>query len=150
MTERSFTSYKAANAYAKQLAKKRGGVRLVRKGSEYIVKLVASSGTSVHVKPAHPSLNPETQQTGTSIPSVPLPFKSSDTGRLCVDCGGVISHARVVAMPTVSRCVKCQSAFEHSYDTRPHINEGIAGTRDEIKKMRGQLWGDMRNRGRGR
>lgn len=29
------------------------------------------------------------------------------------------------------------------------INEGIAGTRDENKKMRGQLWGDMRNRGRG-
>jgi hypothetical protein len=30
------------------------------------------------------------------------------------------------------------------------VDEGIAGTREENKKMRGQLWGDMRNRGRGR
>lgn len=34
--------------------------------------------------------------------------------------------------------------------TKQYINEGIAGTREENKKMRGQLWGDMRNRGRGR
>lgn len=33
--------------------------------------------------------------------------------------------------------------------TKQYINEGIAGTRDENKKMRGQLWGDMRNRGKG-
>jgi hypothetical protein len=30
------------------------------------------------------------------------------------------------------------------------VDEGIAGTREENKKMRGQLWGEMRNRGRGR
>lgn len=29
-------------------------------------------------------------------------------------------------------------------------NDGFGGTREENKKMRGQLWGDMRNRGRGR
>lgn len=28
------------------------------------------------------------------------------------------------------------------------VDDGIAGTREENKKMRGQLWGDMRNRGR--
>lgn len=30
------------------------------------------------------------------------------------------------------------------------INEGIAGTREENKKMRGQVWGEMINRSRGR
>ena len=30
------------------------------------------------------------------------------------------------------------------------LDEGIAGSREDNKKMRGQLWGDMRNRGRGR
>lgn len=149
MTERSFTSYKAANAYAKQLAKKRGGVLLVRNGSEYIVKLVASTNSSSHEKPEHLSLAPKTHQTDPSIPSTSLPTKSKKIDRLCVECGVVIPPARVVAIPTVSRCVKCQSAFENSHDTRPHIDEGIAGTRDENKKMRGQLWGDMRNRGRG-
>lgn len=33
---------------------------------------------------------------------------------------------------------------------KQYVNEGIAGTRDENKKMRGQLWGDMRNRSKGR
>lgn len=150
MTERSFTSYKAANAYAKQLAKKRGGVRLVRNGSKYIVKLVASSDITAQVKPERLSPDPKAQQPAPSTPSVSLPIKSAGKDHLCVECGVVISNARVVAMPTVSRCVKCQSAFEHSHDTRQHINEGIAGTRDENKKMRGQLWGDMRNRGRER
>jgi RNA polymerase-binding transcription factor DksA len=68
---------------------------------------------------------------------------------LCVDCGANIPSSRVEAVPTVSRCIKCQSEFEHTHDTRPHINEGLPGTRDENKKMRGRLWGDVRNRGRG-
>jgi len=34
--------------------------------------------------------------------------------------------------------------------TKQYINEGIAGTRDENKKMRGQLGGDMLKRSRGR
>jgi hypothetical protein len=149
MTERAFTSYKAATAYAKQLAKKHGGVRLVRNGSEYIVKIIATSGASAHVKPERLSLHPKTYPTDPSTPSVFVPIKSAAEDRLCVECGVVIPQTRVVAVPTVSRCIKCQSAFEHSHDTRPHINEGLAGTRDENKKMRGQLRGDMRNRGRG-
>ena len=153
MTARSFTSYKAASAFAKQMAKERkGAVRLVRRASEFIVEVKLSAGTPAHVKlqPEHLSIEPETRQIDPPRSPAPGSIKTAAHARLCVDCGDVIPLARIKAAPTVFRCIKCQSAFEHTHDTRPRINEGIAGTRDENKKMRGQLWGDMRNRGRGR
>jgi len=70
--------------------------------------------------------------------------------RLCSDCGISIPPERINAVPDITRCIKCQNDFEMHHDTRPRINEGLAGTRDAHKKMRGKLWGDMRNRGRGK
>lgn len=153
MTERSFKSFKDASAFAKRMAKERKGVvRLIRHASEFIVQVTFSAGAPVHVKPEpeRPSHDPKTHPADQPTPSSSRSIKSAAYDRLCVDCGVVIPHARVEATPSVSRCVKCQSTFEHTHDTRPRINEGLAGTRDENKKMRGQLWGDMRNRGRGR
>lgn len=79
----------------------------------------------------------------------PAPVAAANE-RLCIECGVVIPPGRVKAVPTVSRCMKCQESFEQNHDTRRRIDEGLAGTREGHKKMRGQLWGDMRNRGRGR
>jgi len=70
---------------------------------------------------------------------------------ICSKCGGSGANGG---------CTKCDgtgwvkgiSEFKKSSSSCAtwSINEGIAGTREENKKMRGQLWGDMRNRGRGR
>jgi RNA polymerase-binding transcription factor DksA len=70
--------------------------------------------------------------------------------RLCSDCGIEVPPERIHAAPDVKRCFKCQNNFEMHHDTRPRIDEGLAGTREEHKKMRGQLWGDMQSRGRGK
>lgn len=40
--------------------------------------------------------------------------------------------------------------LKYKGNTSYKIDEGIAGSREDNKKMRGQLWGDMRNRGRGK
>ncbi|MGH8670803.1 MAG: TraR/DksA C4-type zinc finger protein [Burkholderiales bacterium] len=74
---------------------------------------------------------------------------SASDARLCVECGDVIPPACIVATPTVTRCVSCQSKFELAHDTRRRVDEGLGGTREDHKKMRGQLRSDMRNRGRG-
>jgi len=61
--------------------------------------------------------------------------------RLCIDCGKSIPEGR-----NDPRCLPCKTLYEKSHDTRPKINEGIAGTREENKKMRGGLYGDMLRR----
>lgn len=156
MTEhsvRSFATFVEASAFAKQMAKEhKAAVRLVRRANEFIVE-----GTFPAELPGQ--VEPETKQHHPGAKKCPpAPATRPDPGlvksptvdaRLCIDCGAVIPPARVKAVPSVARCVKCQSAFEHTHDTRPHINEGLPGTRDENKKMRGQLRDDMRNRGRG-
>lgn len=68
---------------------------------------------------------------------------------LCIDCQKKIPEARLAISPNAVRCVSCQSAFEKTHDTRPKINEGLAGTREENKRMRGQIWGEIRGRSRG-
>lgn len=149
----SFTSFATASAFAKRMAQEhKATVRLVRRSNEFFVEGTFPADAFSHVEPKseQPPLGAETPPTNSDAPSNSGPAKSVTCARLCIECGATIPHARVVAVPTVSRCVKCQSEFEHTHDTRPHINEGLGGTRDENKKMRGQLWGDMRNRGRGR
>lgn len=66
---------------------------------------------------------------------------NSEYLRLCIDCGKSIPTGR-----NDPRCVPCKTLYEKSHDTRPKINEGIAGTREENKKMRGGLYGDMLRR----
>ncbi len=70
--------------------------------------------------------------------------------RLCSACGMEIPPERINVTPGATRCIKCQNDFELHHDTRPKIDEGLAGTREGHKKMRGQLWAEMRNRGRGK
>ncbi len=149
----SFASFADASEFAKRMAREhKAVVRLVRRANEYIVEGTFPADDSLHVEsePERFHLGATTTTVDSVIPPSSASVKSVADVRLCVECGVVIPHARVVAVPTVARCVKCQSEFEHTHDTRPHINEGLAGTRDENKKMRGQLWRDMRNRGRGR
>lgn len=59
--------------------------------------------------------------------------------KLCLICGYSLA-------PNSSSSHYCKCQRHTNYG----INEGIAGTREENKKMRGQLWGDMRSRGRGK
>lgn len=68
--------------------------------------------------------------------------------RPCADCGCPIPAARLAVSPNAGRCINCQNNFERVHDTRRKIDEGIAGTREENKHMRGQLRSEMRNRGR--
>jgi len=63
----------------------------------------------------------------------------ASNNKICPICGYSL-------LPTSSSSQYCKCQRQTSYG----INEGIAGTREENKKMRGQLWGDMRNRGRGK
>ena len=76
------------------------------------------------------------------------PIGSED--RLCVDCGELIPKARVAAVPDVQRCTKCQSLVERRDPaiTKRKIDEGLAGSRDDNKKMRARQWGDMMSRHR--
>jgi len=147
----SFPSFVDASAFAKRMAQEhKAVVRLVKRANEFIVEGAFPTETPHHVEPESLPIydkgSPETLATSHNPESI----ESVTDARLCIECGAVIPQARVIAVPTVSRCVKCQEEFERTHDTRQHINEGLAGTRDENKKMRGQLWGDMRNRGRGR
>jgi len=147
----SFAFFVDASAFAKRMAQEhKAAVRLVRRANEFIVEGAFPTDTTDNIEPESIPIDanssPENLPTSPSSESV----ESATDARLCIECGVVIPRARVVAVPTVSQCVKCQGEFERTHDTRPHINEGLAGTRDENKKMRGQLWGDMRNRGRGR
>lgn len=154
MTTRSFTTFAEASAFARNFAReKSASVRIMRRGLEFVVESGVSfdapairqpkSGRTTSAPPPRPPQKPKTSW-------VPLCVDIPGDARLCIDCGSIIPAERVKAVPSVSRCIKCQSSFEQSHNTRPHIDEGLPGTRDGHKKMRGQLWGDMRNRGRGR
>lgn len=68
--------------------------------------------------------------------------------RVCVECGRFIPAARIELIPTALRCAGCESMAEKSSDFHRYVDEGIAGSRDEHKKMRARDWGDMRKRGR--
>jgi len=70
---------------------------------------------------------------------------NSDDLRLCIDCGKYIPIGR-----NDPRCVPCKTLYEKSHDTRPKIDEGIAGTREANKKMNARQWGEMVNRGKGK
>jgi len=66
----------------------------------------------------------------------------------CVDCDAQIPMARVQAIPNVIRCSTCQEKLErlHPELIERHVDEGLAGTREGHKKMRGKLYSDMRKR----
>lgn len=176
MAQTRFTSFARASAFAKTLARRRGQLVRVRKdGAEWVMESVGQShprvpqveNTEERIPPpasAPPSAPtraqsvsaPSTRSLGRSAAPLAqarpakVPRQLAPGERICVDCSGVISAQRVKATPGSIRCIGCQSKFESTHDTRARIDEGIAGTRKENKRMRGQLWGDMRNRSRGR
>lgn len=75
----------------------------------------------------------------------------SDKDKCCIDCGKIIPKERLDAKPNATRCVKCQSNIEKEKGFKRSIkeNDGIAGSREDNKKMRARDWGDMRRRSRG-
>ncbi len=47
---------------------------------------------------------------------------------ICVDCGDPIPEPRLEAMPTASRCVKCQEAHERRKNATGYTGLGYRGT----------------------
>jgi RNA polymerase-binding transcription factor DksA len=70
------------------------------------------------------------------------------TGSLCHECGQAIPVIQLEMDPNTIYCLGCQS--RSAGGSRYFIDEGIAGTREENKRMRARLWGEMRSRGRGK
>lgn len=70
------------------------------------------------------------------------------TTRPCSECGQAIPEARLLKVPDARFCVACQEKYERTHDTRPHIDEGLAGSREDHKRMRAKQWGDMARRSR--
>ena len=136
MNEKVFDTFKEANEYAKLLVRNGSkGVRLTHlEGKFKVIGIVPEHSLQTHT--------PEPHNLTTNHPD-----HYEDTDRLCVDCYKAIPEERLSIAPNTIRCVSCQSNYEKTHDTRPRINEGIAGTREENKKMRGQVWGEIRNRG---
>lgn len=66
----------------------------------------------------------------------------------CSDCGAPIPDARVRNNPDCKRCVRCQKAYEKDNPslTERKIDEGLAGSREDHKRMRGNQMSDMRKR----
>ena len=68
--------------------------------------------------------------------------------RICLTCTNPISASRLNVVPHALRCAKCQSLVEKNIDYHQYIDEGLAGTREAHKHMRGGLLSDMIKRGK--
>jgi RNA polymerase-binding transcription factor DksA len=66
----------------------------------------------------------------------------------CIDCGEEISKARIRANPNANRCVHCQGLIEkiNPSSIKRMVDDGLAGSREDHKKLRANLYSDMRNR----
>ena len=75
-------------------------------------------------------------------------MKDAIMSKDCVDCDVEIPIARLRAIPNVIRCAACQEKLESSHPEliERRVDEGLAGTREDHKKMRGKLYSDMRKR----
>lgn len=134
-----FKNFKEASAFVKGMDQKIRA-RIKRHGVEFVVENNVSFDA-----PNYQQQDPQPSKTkGRSLPA----DISGDT-RLCIGCSKAFPAERIYASPWVLRCTDCQSAYERSHDTRPHINEGLADTREGHKRLRSQLGKDMRNRARG-
>jgi hypothetical protein len=68
--------------------------------------------------------------------------------RICLTCTNPISALRLNLVPHALRCAKCQSLLEKNIDYHQYIDEGLAGTREAHKHLRGGLLSDMIKRGK--
>ena len=87
-------------------------------------------------------------------------YHSKDTFRLpstatenqsdhnCIECSEPIPEARLKINPQTCRCVECQQVLERKNpDTyKRKIDEGLAGSREDHKRLRARDWGAMVNR----
>lgn len=67
---------------------------------------------------------------------------------ICSDCREYIPEARLKAMPHTHRCASCQAKFERKTSTvrRLQTDEGIAGSREDCKRMQAKQWSEMVHR----
>jgi RNA polymerase-binding transcription factor DksA len=151
-TFRAFASFTEASAFAKSAAHEtQCSVSVFQQGDKWLVEYLPSpqemdtSSIATHLSSKQASMDVRVAK-----PHEKSALENPLLIKYCIGCGRCIPPARVELNPNVARCTKCQSEFEQTHDTRQKIDEGLAGTRDAHKKMRGQLWGDMRNRGRGK
>ena len=72
------------------------------------------------------------------------------TERFCTSCQEPIPEERLASLPNTRYCVRCQGQSEAGHDTKRYLDEGLAGSRDDHKKMRGRQWGEMVQRSRGK
>lgn len=161
-TFRAFASFSEASAFAKSAALERQcSVSVFQQSDKWLVEDLPSKVPPTPSAPSSQEMDTSSTATHLSNEQVSVDLqvatpheKSAHKNPLlikyCIGCGQCIPPGRVEVNPNVARCTKCQSEFEQTHDTRQKIDEGLAGTRDAHKKMRGQLWGDMRNRGRGK
>lgn len=159
---RTFASFSEASAFAKSAAlKRRCSVSVFQQDDEWLVEELPSKASPTPSVPSPQEMDASSTATHLSNEQASVNVRLAEPHeksalenplliKYCIGCGQCIPPGRVEINPNVSRCTKCQSEFEQTHDTRQKIDEGLAGTRDAHKKMRGQLWGDMQNRGRGK
>lgn len=151
MNSASFSNFPDASAFAKKVAQEHKiVVRLVQHESEFIVEGKFSTD-ALHAVETKIEQLPQVVKTCSPELSETSRLKSDNSPishRLCIECGVTIPHERVLALPAVIRCINCQSVFESTHNMRQRIDDGIAGTREENKRMQNQVWGEVRNRGR--
>ncbi len=63
--------------------------------------------------------------------------------RLCISCSRPIPASRLILVPHALRCARCQSDVEKNTDYHQYIDEGLAGTREAHKILRGNLMSDI-------
>ena len=159
MEKKIFNTFKEAAAYARDFGA--GSVRVRPEDGKYVVVASwfrpstngqESTPETTRSRPITPDAINKVSDSPQKPPVINRPIEKiahQAPQRLCIDCQKKIPEARLAISPSAVRCVSCQSAFEKTHDTRPKINEGLAGTREENKRMRGQIWGEIRGRSRG-
>ena len=75
-------------------------------------------------------------------------IEDEPSARICLTCTDSISASRLNLVPHALRCAKCQSLEEKNIDYHQYIDEGLRGSREAHKQMRGGLLSDMIKRGK--
>jgi len=162
-TQKEFSQFEEASTYARELARKLcTTVSVLRTEKGWTVThQTAPNQIPDLTNTARPSPIKQTKKTKTpkkisktSSDKFPgdcsMNIPSGPKDHFCVDCGNLIPQARVEAIPNVQRCTKCQSLNERQNPSvvKRKVDEGLAGSREDHKKMRARQWSDMIRRHR--
>jgi RNA polymerase-binding transcription factor DksA len=122
--QKEFSKFEEASKYAKEVAKKLGSnVSVARTEKGWMVKHEVLTNRSFDIKTTNDrhsvkSLNKiitekkTSKETSKKLSRAQTNITSSPKHRFCIDCGNLISQARVEAVHNVQRCTKCQSLNE--------------------------------------